>query len=62
MQELFVAMRDGELSEMVHEIERPGFLSQDDFQMKIEDPDWFTWNLLNLDLFKKYVLNGSNGY
>lgn len=60
MQELFVAMREVELSEMVRAIDRPGFLSQKDFADKIENPDWFTWSMFTLDLFKKHVLNGSN--
>jgi hypothetical protein len=57
MQELFSAMREGELAEMVRSIERLGFLTQKDFAEKIENPDWFTWSMLNLDLFKKYVLS-----
>jgi hypothetical protein len=61
MQELFYAMREGELHEMVRAIERPGFLSQKEFTEKIENPAWFTWSMLNLDLVKKYVLNGRNG-
>jgi hypothetical protein len=58
MQELFISMREGELSEMVRAIDRPGFLSQKDFADKIENPDWFTWSMFTLDLFKKHVLNG----
>ena len=42
---------------MVQEIERPGFITRADFEQKIRQPDWFTWNMLTLDLFKKYVLN-----
>jgi hypothetical protein len=53
---LFGWMRDGELSELVREIERPGFINQKDFEQKLENPDWFTWSMLTLDLFNKLVL------
>jgi hypothetical protein len=56
MVELFEALKVGELAEMVHAIERPGFMSQADFEQKLDQPDWFTWNLLTLDLLKKHVL------
>ena len=56
---LFDWMREGELREMVHAIERPGFLNQGDFKQKVENPDWFTWSLLTMDLFKKQVLRKS---
>jgi hypothetical protein len=59
-QSLFDWMREGELSEMVRAIERPGFMTPKDFYKKIQDPDWFTWNMLTLDLFKKYVLNSTD--
>lgn len=59
-QSLFDWMREGELSEMVRAIERPGFMTPKDFDKKIQDPDWFTWNMLTLDLFKKYVLNSTD--
>lgn len=49
-------MEQGTLQEMVHAIERPGFISKVDFDRKIEKPDWFTWNLLTFDLFRKSVL------
>lgn len=57
IEELFVSMKVGELSEMVQEIERPGFVSRADFEQSLGQPDWFTWNMLILDLFKKHVLN-----
>ena len=53
---LFGWMRDGELSGLVQDIERPGFMKQADFEKSIANPDWFTWNLLTLDVFKKEVL------
>ena len=56
MAELFESMREGELSEMVRGIERPGFMDRSDFEQSLNQPDWFTWNMLTLDLFKKYVL------
>jgi asparagine synthetase B (glutamine-hydrolysing) len=49
-------MKDGILREMVRAIERPGFISQGDFERKLAEPDWFTWNLLTLDLYQKAVL------
>ena len=42
--------------DMVQDIRRPAFMEQNDFQRKIEHPDWFTWNLLTMDLFNKHVL------
>ncbi|MBK5107569.1 MAG: asparagine synthase, partial [Anaerolineales bacterium] len=47
-------MREGSLRPLVQEIERPGYIAQSDFQKVLDDPGWFTWNLLTLDLFKKY--------
>jgi hypothetical protein len=50
------SMREGVLRALVHDIERPAFLEGADFERKLEQPDWFTWNLLTLDLFKKHML------
>lgn len=49
-------MREGSLRPLVQEIERPGYMSQAGFQAVLDSPDWFTWNLLTLDLFQKYGL------
>lgn len=57
-------MRDGEMRDMVLSMERPGFLNQADFEMlqavptwsPQDEPNWFLWNLLTYDLFKKRVL------
>ncbi|MCZ7547430.1 MAG: asparagine synthase C-terminal domain-containing protein [Anaerolineae bacterium] len=49
-------MRDGVLHEMVRAIERPAFMECADFEQKVKQPDWFTWNLLTLDIFNKRVL------
>ena len=54
---LFTWMRDGELHELVRDIERPGFMDKKAFEHTLESPNWFTWSLLNLDLFKKHVIN-----
>jgi len=54
---LFSWMQDGELSDLVRGIERPGFMKQSEFERKLEQPDWFTWNMLTLDLFQKFVLS-----
>ena len=47
-------MRDGSLRPLVQEIDRPGYVSPADFQKLLDEPGWFTWNMLTLDLFKKY--------
>ena len=57
MSDLFESMRTGELSEMVRSINRPSFMERTDFEQSLSQPDWFTWNMLTLDLFMKYVLN-----
>ena len=49
-------MREGSLRPLVQEIDRPGYISKTDFQKVLNDPGWFTWNQLTLDLFKKYGL------
>jgi hypothetical protein len=49
-------MCQGVLRDMVQAIQRPAFMERADFQNKIEHPDWFTWNLLTMDLFNKHVL------
>jgi len=54
--ELPVWMRDGVLSDLVHSMDRPAFMEPALFEEKLEQPDWFTWNLLTMDLFKKHVL------
>ncbi len=55
--ELFEWMKDGVLRDMVHNMERPGYMSAADFRQIVEEPGWFTWNLLNLDLFQKRFLS-----
>jgi asparagine synthetase B (glutamine-hydrolysing) len=54
--DLRVWMKDGVLHDMVRAIRRPAFIERSDFERKLERPDWFTWNLLTLDLFEKHVL------
>jgi hypothetical protein len=49
-------MKNGVLQELVQSIERPGYMRQSDFEQVLKEPDWFTWNLLNLDLFQKRLL------
>jgi len=48
-------MREGSFLDMVREIERPGFMTSSDFEIKLQNPDWFTWNMLTLDLFAKSI-------
>jgi hypothetical protein len=52
-------MKKGVLRDMLYSIERPGYISQADFDRKLESPDWFTWNMLTLDLFKRRVCRNS---
>ncbi|MBN1179506.1 MAG: hypothetical protein JXD18_09855 [Anaerolineae bacterium] len=54
--ELMDWMRVGVLRDLVRAIERPAFMARADFERKLDAPDWFTWNLLTLDLFRKHVL------
>ena len=54
--ELFQWMKDGVLRDLVQSITRPGFMSAAQFTQKLENPDWYTWNLLTFDLFQKRVL------
>jgi hypothetical protein len=54
--ELFQWMKNGVLKEMVMAISRPAFMTPAQFSHKQQHPDWFTWNLLTLDLFQKRVL------
>lgn len=51
--DLFNWMQKGNLRDFVSSINRPGFMSQGDFQRIIESPNWYTWNLLTFDLFEK---------
>lgn len=46
---------DARRVDMVRTIDRPGFMDRDDFENKLQNPDWFTWNLLTLDVFKKSI-------
>jgi hypothetical protein len=54
---LFAWMREGVLMDLVHAIERPGFINQEDFEQNLKRPNWFTWSMLTLDLFKKGIPN-----
>jgi asparagine synthetase B (glutamine-hydrolysing) len=49
-------MKSGVLRDMVNDIDRPGYLSVSDFEQIKKDPDWFTWNLLTVDIFQKRIL------
>jgi hypothetical protein len=56
--DLFNWMRTGVMAEMVAAMDRPDFLNQADFEQIKRNPDWFTWNMLNYDLFIKHVVKG----
>jgi hypothetical protein len=49
-------MQGGVMRELVEDMQRPDFLSLADFEKIKRDPDWFTWNALNYDLFLKHVV------
>lgn len=57
-------MRQGPMREMTLAIERPAFLNKTDFEklLKIptwsdlDEPNWFLWNMLVYDIFKKQVI------
>jgi hypothetical protein len=63
---LYDWLRVGPLSDMVQAIERPGFLGQSDFAElltvpdwhPLDEPNWFLWNLLTFDIFRKRVIQG----
>jgi len=54
--DLYEWMRSGPLSEMVHAIARPGFLSKADMEQVMAHPDHTTWSLLTLDVFQNRFL------
>jgi hypothetical protein len=56
---LFEWMKQGVLRDFVNSIEQPPFMTATDFKHTCNHPDWFTWNLLTLDLFQKRVLNNA---
>jgi hypothetical protein len=43
------------MQDMVRGIDRPGFIDPVEFENKLQNPDWFTWGLLTLDVFKKSI-------
>lgn len=53
---VFAWMKSGPLHEMVQAIDPPAFLSRVDFEKLKQKPDYFLWNLLTFDIFKKKVL------
>jgi hypothetical protein len=55
-------MKSGVLREMVDGVDRPGFMSVADFEQTKDNPDWFTWNLLTLDVFQKRVLGAHHSH
>jgi asparagine synthetase B (glutamine-hydrolysing) len=49
-------MRSGPLRPLVEDIQRPGFLTKQDFETIKQRSDYFLWPLLTLDIFQKRVL------
>ena len=56
--DMFDWMRSGVLAEMVAGMDRPDFINPANFERIKRNPDWFTWNMLNFDLFVKHVVKG----
>jgi hypothetical protein len=54
-EDLWVWMQEGVMQDMVRGIDRPGFIDPVEFENKLQNPDWFTWGLLTLDVFKKSI-------
>jgi asparagine synthetase B (glutamine-hydrolysing) len=54
--ELRLWMKNSVLKDMVRAIQRPGYMTRAAYNQAVENPDWFTWNLLVLDLFQKRIL------
>lgn len=54
--DLMNMMKNGPLQEMTQTIERPGFLSQTEFDKLLDKPNLTLWNLLTFDTFQKRVV------
>ena len=50
-------MKSGPLRERIEQIELPDFLSHQEFELRLKNPDYFVWVLLNYDLFRRHCLD-----
>ena len=48
-------LKQGQLHERLRAMPRPGWLSAADFEQKLEQPDWLTWNILTWQIFEEWV-------
>ena len=55
-EDLVTRMRSGSLRPLVAEIERPAFMSQTDFDGVIQRSNYFLWQILTFDIFKKRII------
>jgi asparagine synthetase B (glutamine-hydrolysing) len=58
--ELYGWMHHGILRDLVLGMNRPSFMSREDFRRIVAAPGWYTWNLLTFDLFQRTVLTGAS--
>lgn len=45
----------GQLHDRLRAMQRPAWLSAADFEQKLEQPDWLTWNMLTWQIFEGWV-------
>lgn len=66
-EDLFGWMKHGFLRDLIHDIDRPDFVSKAEINKLLDqieypavhDPrGWFLWNLLTFDVFQKRIING----
>ncbi len=48
-------LKQGQLHEQLRAMQRPDWLSASDFEQKIDQPDWLTWNMLTWHIFEEWV-------
>lgn len=58
--DLFNWMQSGPLRQWVDDIQLPGFIGRADYESLIQQPDYFLWGLLLLDIFQKRILSQSS--
>lgn len=53
--DLMAWMTTGPLNAAIRAIDLPGFINRADFNRLVKNPDYFLWELLVFDLFRKYL-------
>ncbi len=48
-------LKQGRLHDRLRAMQRPAWLSAADFEQKLEQPDWLTWNMLTWHIFEDWV-------